>query len=198
MSEKNSFSILIFVFGIALFFSYHIYYHFISSSDSNLVKNYYKDEIEEKNEDIQIKKVSNKVDESKEKYLGIISIPKINLKTGFYNKNSSKNNVERSVTILNESIMPSENNSIVYLAAHSGYGYLAYFKDINKLTNEDMIYLNYKNELYSYIITEIYEMPRNGSIMVDRNINDKYLVLTTCSNNKNMQLVIISKLINKV
>ena len=94
--------------------------------------------------------------------------------------------------------MPENNNSIIYLAAHSGEGHLAYFKNINKLTNNDMIYLNINSKPYYYIITDIYEMPRNGEITVDRNINEKYLVLTTCSNNKNMQLVIVSKMLNKV
>lgn len=180
-----------------MFFSYHIYYHFIKISNNNLIDNYYKNEetIQDNNKS-KIKKMSN--DSSLEEYLGILTIPKINLKIGFYNKNSEKNNVNKNVTLLKDSIMPEMDKSIVYLAAHSGTGYLAYFKDINKLTNNDMIYLNIDNISYSYIITDIYENPKNGEIIIDRNINEKYLVLTTCSKNKNMQLVIVSKMINRI
>ena len=198
MSEKKLFSLLIVIFGIALLFSYHIYYHFESVTSDNLINEYSKKEnYKEKENDVSLEKTSIK-EISKEEYLGILTIPKINLKTGFYNIYSNKNNVSNSVTILKNSIMPEENHSIIYLAAHSGTGYLAYFKDINKLTNEDMIYLNINGNSYSYIVTDIYELPKNGEITVNRNINEKYLVLTTCSNNKNMQLVILSKMINKV
>ena len=134
----------------------------------------------------------------KEEYFGIIEIPKINLKEGFYEKESKYNNVNHSVTLLKESIMPNNSNSIIYLAAHSGSGPLAYFKNLNQLTNEDRINLLYKNEKYSYVIVDIYEYPRKGNIIINRNIHEDYLVLTTCSNHKDMQIVIVSKLINKV
>ena len=196
MKEKKSLSLAIIFMGIALFCSYHIYYHFVDKANDNLVRNYYQKEEIKESSNIEVIKMNNET--SKEEYYGILTIPKINLKTGFYNVNSKNNHVGNSVTILNESIMPEKDNSIIYLAAHSGVGHLAYFKDINRLTNEDMIYLNINSKSYYYTITDIYEISRNGTITVDRNINEKYLVLTTCSNNKNMQLVIVSKMINKV
>ena len=194
MNERKPLSLLIIVFGIALFFSYHIYYHFVSKVNDNLIDKYYEQETKEKETLVSVKN-TNKIDDE---YIGVLTIPKINLEEGFYEKDSSNNNVSKSVTILDDSIMPSEKNSIVYLAAHSGTGHLAYFKDINKLTIDDMIYLNYSNTKYSYSIADIYELPRNGKITIDRNINEKYLVLTTCSKNQNMQLVIVSKMLNKV
>ena len=197
MKEKKVLSLAIIFTGIAMFCSYHIYYHFVDKANDNLVRNFYQKEDMGESDNIKVEKISNN-DTAKEEYYGILSIPKINLKTGFYNINSKNNNVNNSVTILKESIPPENDNSIVYLAAHSGVGHLAYFKNINKLTNEDMIYLNINSKSYYYTITDIYEMPRNGLITVERNINEKYLVLTTCSNNENMQLVIVSKMINKV
>lgn len=195
MREKNLFSLLIIAIGIALFFSYHIYYHFVDVQNDNLVKEYYQNE---EVSEVNIKKINNEEISDMEEYDGILVIPKINLETGFYKKNSSKNNVSKSVTILNESIMPEEDGSIVYLAAHSGVGHLAFFKNLNKLAKEDMIYLDYHQNKYSYVIRDIYEMPKNGKITVNHNINEKYLVLTTCSKNKNMQLVIVSKMLNRV
>ena len=198
MNEKKPFSLIIIIFSIALFFSYHIYYHFVNVVNDNLIDNYYQnEEIIDTSENIEVAQKIN-INNKSEDYYGILTIPKINLKTGFYNKDSSKNNVNNSVTLLNESVMPNENGSIIYLAAHSGSGYLAYFKDLEKLTNEDIINVDVFNKKYIYTITDIYELPKNGEIIVNRNINEDYLVLTTCSKNKNMQLVIISKMINKV
>ena len=195
MREKNLFSLLIIAIGIALFFSYHIYYYFVDVQNNNLVKEYYQNE---EVSEVNIKKINNEEISDMEEYDGILVIPKINLETGFYKKNSSKNNVGKSVTVLNESIMPEESGSIVYLAAHSGLGHLAFFKDLDKLSKEDMVYLDYHQNKYSYVIRDIYEIPKNGKITVNHNINEKYLVLTTCSKNKNMQLVIVSKMLNRV
>ena len=199
MNEKKPISLVIIIFAIALLCSYHIYYHFMTITNNNLVKDYYESEsVDENDAHPQVEKVVNKGADTKEEYLGILIIPKIKLEEGFYNIDSRNNNVSNSVTILKESIMPDKDNSIVYLAAHSGVGPLAYFKDLNKLTNNDILKLRYHQHDYSYIITDIYEMPKNGEISVNRNIHENYLILTTCSNNKNMQLIIISKLFSKV
>lgn len=192
MSEKKPFSLMIIAFTLALFCSYHIYYHFVNIANGDLVKEYYNKQ-EAVNNTLNIVKKSDN-----EEYLGILSIPKINLKTGFYNINSKKNNVSSNVTLLKESVMPEDDGSILYLAAHSGSGYLAYFKDLEKLKEEDIITITYNKNDYLYVISSIYEMPKNGEISVNHNINEKCLVLTTCSKNKNMQLVILAKMINKV
>ena len=195
MKRKYHISLIIVMLSISLFCCYHIYYYLLDTSNDTLIRDYY---VADQVNDVEQEEVVSKLVSKKEDYLGIISIPKINLKTGFYNKNSKKNNVSNSVTLLKESILPGVESSIIYLAAHSGSGYLAYFKNINKLTYEDIIDISINKVNYQYSIFDIYELPKNGSIMVNRNINENYLVLTTCSNNKNMQLVIVSKMINKV
>ena len=200
MNEKKPLSLIIIIFSIAMFCSYHIYYHFANITNNHLIEDYYEKEALENNSSNPVmEKVSRSFEEKKEEeYLGILMIPKIKLVEGFYNKDSVNNNVSNSVTLLKESIMPDMENSIVYLAAHSGIGHLAYFKDLDKLTNEDIIKIKYHNKVYSYTITDVYEMPRNGQIEVNRNIHENYLILTTCSKNKNMQLVIVSKLFNEL
>ena len=194
MNEKKPISLLIIIFTLALFCSYHIYYHFVNIANDNLVRNYYDKSEVVNNSQTSVKKLNT--ENEKEEYLGILTIPKINLKTGFYDINSKNNNVNRNVTLLKDSIMPGDDGSIVYLAAHSGSGPLAYFKDLDKLTDNDNIMVNYHNHNYNYIISSIYEMPKNGEIIVNRNINENTLVLTTCSKNENMQLIILAKMIN--
>ena len=197
MKEKSHISLIIILLSITLFACYHIYYYFMNQKSEILIDSYFSKSERENN----ILPMVNNIKENetiKEEYFGIIEIPKINLKEGFYEKESKYNNVNHSVTLLKESIMPNNSNSIIYLAAHSGSGPLAYFKNLNQLTNEDRINLLYKNEKYSYVIVDIYEYPRKGNIIINRNIHEDYLVLTTCSNHKDMQIVIVSKLINKV
>ena len=195
MREKKPLSLMIIIFTLSLFCSYHIYYHFADVTNGDLVKTYYKRNEEETKSQSIVKKMNLN---NEEQYLGILSIPKINLKTGFYNINSKNNNVNSSVTLLRESIMPDENGSIIYLAAHSGSGYLAYFKDLDKLSEGDIISISYNRKDYQYIINNIYEMPKTGEIAVNHNINEKCLILTTCSKNKNMQLIIFAKMLNQI
>ena len=195
MKEKKPLSLMIIIFTLSLFCSYHIYYHFADVTNGDLVKTYYKKNEEETKSQSIVKKMNLN---NEEQYLGILSIPKINLETGFYNINSKNNNVNNSVTLLRESIMPDKDGSIIYLAAHSGSGYLAYFKDLDKLSENDIISITYNKNNYHYIVNSIYEMPKNGEIIVNHNINEKCLVLTTCSKNKNMQLIIFAKMLNKI
>ena len=190
MNEKKPFSLLIIIFTLAMFCSYHIYYYTVDKVNDTLTRNY--EEKKENNTDVV------KVVNEEEEYLGLLEIPRINLVKGFYNINSSKNNVNSNVTLLKDSIMPNKDNSIIYLAAHSGNGYIAYFKDLNKLTIDDEIIIKYQNKKYLYSINDIYEMDKNGTITVNHNINEKYVVLTTCSNNKDKQLIITGKLINNM
>ena len=42
--------------------------------------------------------------------------------------------------------MPNEENSILFLAAHSGTGEIAYFQNLDKLKPKDIIKLKYKKK----------------------------------------------------
>ena len=124
-----------------------------------------------------LKQKDNKPNKVKE--IGILEIPKINLKRYLYDIN---------VTIIKETISNNENGTIV-LAAHSGNNYNSYFDNLDKLKKDDIIYLKYKNINYQYIVTNIYEKKQNGYISI-KNKNINQLFLTTCSKKKNYQLTI--------
>jgi LPXTG-site transpeptidase (sortase) family protein len=182
--------------SLALFCSYHIYYYFLDIGTNELVEVYY----EEKKEDVVNNKDNNRLvaklsNETKDEYLGILKIPKINLRQGFYSINSKNNNINKAVTILKESTFPSTNGSIIYLIAHSGNGYYAFFKDLDKLSINDIITLDINNNTYQYVVNDIYNMPKTGKIMVNHNIHENYLVLSTCLG-KDKQLIVTSKLLN--
>ena len=133
----------------------------------------------------------------KENHIGKLIIEKINLNNLLYPINSSKNNIEQNVTILKNSEEPSNNNSIMFIAAHSGTGKIAYFKNLDKLQINDIIKLEYKNIKYTYQIKDIWEVKKTGTINVEKE-NNIQLILTTCSpNKKNYQLIINSIQIKK-
>ncbi len=135
---------------------------------------------------------NNKTLETKE--IGILTIDKIQLKNKIYPLNSQHNNVEENVTILQGSISPEKEHSILFLAAHSGTGEVAFFNRLDEMKIGDTIQLQYKEKNYTYQVTVIEEQPKNGKITIPKN-NEKELVLTTCSRkDKSKQLVIISKI----
>lgn len=150
--------------------------------------------------DLSIIKIDNKKEilsidkpifiNNNDKSIGYLKIDKINLNEKLYNINSKENNIEENITILKDSILPDKDNSIVFIAAHSGIGKIAYFEELDELKTNDEIILNINNKTYKYIVKDYWEEKKNGYINVNKE-NKNQLVLTTCSPNKdNYQLVI--------
>lgn len=126
----------------------------------------------------------------KDNNIGKLVINKINREFKIYDINDSKNNVEENVTILNGSIEPNNENSIMFLAAHSGSGKIAFFNDLDKLSIDDEIVLEYKNNKYIYKVYSIWETEKDGDIEINK-LDSKQLILTTCSKkDKTKQLII--------
>lgn len=131
---------------------------------------------------------SDKKDSVTDDSLAILSIKKINLKESIYPLGDKRNNVEEHVTILNGSNLT--NNSLIILAAHSGFGKLAYFNRLDELEIGDKIELNINDKTLIYKLKSSEEQDKTGKIeIVKKNTNQ--LILTTCSkNDKTKQLVI--------
>lgn len=127
----------------------------------------------------------------KEEPIGALIIEKINLNKPLYEINSKKNNIEENITILKGSIEPNKNNSIFFLAAHSGPGEIAFFNNLDKLNINDIITLKYKNIKYYYSVKDIWETNKDGNIEVNKDINNQ-LILTTCSKNDNTKQLVIN------
>lgn len=123
--------------------------------------------------------------------IGSLKIKKLNINENLYKINSEDNNVDKHVTILKESILPENDNSIVFIAAHSGTGEIAYFKNLNLLEENDIINLELNNKKYIYTVKSIWEEPKNGYINVNKE-NEKQLILTTCSPTNNRKQLIVN------
>lgn len=131
-------------------------------------------------------------------YVGNIEIPKINLTRGFTKIDSPYNTVNKNIQVVKGSSYPNVDKGNFILAAHSGNSYLAYFRNLYKLTNGDIVYINYDNVKYIYQIVNIYEQEKTGRIVIYRNEDKTTLTLVTCTkNSKTKQTIYILELINK-
>lgn len=130
------------------------------------------------------------IDNNDNDIIGRIIINKLNINKDLYSIDNPNNNIEKNITILNYSIPPTEDNSIMFIAAHSGNSEISYFKNLDKLKENDEIILIYQNKEYTYTVKNYWEEEKNGYINVQK-LKEKQLILTTCSPSKeNIQLIV--------
>ena len=123
-------------------------------------------------------------------YLGILTIDKINLQQGFYDKDNEHNNVSENLTFLAPSNYPNEKNGNVILVAHSGVTRIAYFRNLYQLKVGDIAKIEYKGHLYTYKIDNIYNETKDGNVTVYRDTNRQTLTMITCTKNDNTKQTI--------
>jgi len=127
-------------------------------------------------------------------YIAILEIPKIDLKKGLVDKDSYQNNVDRNIYTLKETIYPNDEvNSHIILASHSGNSSVSYFRYINRLNLNDIVYIYYKNTKYIYSIIDKYEIEKNGKLQL-KHSNNSNITLISCVGLRN-QVVIIGNLV---
>lgn len=173
----------------------------IAMMDAMFVENHEEDEIEDvpvvENVEVNSNSSENKeyvVDYSK--YLGVLEIPKIRLKRGFYNIDSKYNNIKYNVTMVEGSTLPDVEFGNLILMAHSGDAYISYFAYLYKLEVGDMAYVTYAGRKYEYQIVNIYEVEKNGAVVIKRNYDKSSLTMITCTkDNDTTQTVYISELV---
>lgn len=123
--------------------------------------------------------------EQKYDYIGILEIPKINLKNGFLDLSSRYNNVDYNITVIKGSTFPTEQNNNLILAAHSGACKICFFNKLYKLSLNDVAYIYYKNIKNYYKIVNIYEVEKDGTVPIYRDYAKNTLTLITCTRNSN-------------
>lgn len=189
-------SIINLVIGITLFTYNSVYDYYLNVLDKNKVDNY----INDSKIKVNIVSIDNENtinNEEVNNYLGVISIPKINLEQGFYDIDNPMNNVDKNIELISNSNMPDVENGTLILAAHSGNDRVSYFNKLYKLNIDDEIGIIYNKSKYLYKLIDIYEVEKTGSITLHNINNITSLVLVTCSNfNDNLQVVYISRLVN--
>ena len=145
--------------------------------------------------EFNISSVISEVDYSK--YLGVLEIPKIGLKRGFYNVGSRYNNIQYNVTMVEGSDLPDVVNGNLILMAHSGDAYISYFAYLYRLNIGDSVYVIYNGVKYHYQIVNIYNVPKTGLARVIRNHAKTTLTMFTCTKNDDYsQTFYISELVS--
>lgn len=137
----------------------------------------------------RIKKNNN----SKERILLKINIPKINLLKNIYEVNSYLNHVDKNVTILPESKLGQKG---IILAAHSGNNSNAYFNNISLLNKNDLIYITLQNNTYVYGVKNIYYINKTGYMEIPEELSNTLILITCSVKYKNKQLIVVSTLID--
>lgn len=156
--------------------------------------NQIEEEIEEENNEEVVVSDTNY---TYEEYLGVIDIPKIGLYKGFYNKNSSLNNVKFNLYVLPESNYPDTQNGNLMIAGHSGNYNNSYFTNLHQLVIGDNVIIHYNNLKYTYKIVNIYYEEKDGDVRIFRNKEKTTLTLITCTKDDNTkQTIYIAELSN--
>lgn len=205
--KTNKRYLLIILIGIFFFLlgtSFLIFNYYKQEKQDNIEQEKIEEffEIDEQ-EEIQEEIISDNEETSskvvqEENYIGILEIPKINLKKGLVDKNSPSNNVDKNIYILKETTLPDERiNSHVILASHSGNSYISYFKNLKKLDMKDKVNFYYKNVKYIYEISNKYEIDKTGTTEF-KITNKSDITLITCISGTNKQVVYVANLIGKV
>lgn len=129
-------------------------------------------------------------------YLGVLEIPNIGLKRGFYGLDSRYNNIKYNVTLVEGSSLPDVYQGNLILMAHSGDSYISYFAYLYKLNVGDDCFVTYNGNSYHYVIVNIYEVEKNGIVSIRRNKEKNTLTLITCTkDNDYSQTVYIAELV---
>ena len=139
-----------------------------------------------------IEEIEDITSPSDDNYIGVLEIPKINLKRGFLSIDNPDNIVSKNIQVIKESDMPDVENGLLIIAGHSGTGRLAFFKELHKLSDMDKVYVYYKNTKYTYTVIDKYEVEKTGRALIKRKKNITSLALITCNQeDKTKQIIYI-------
>lgn len=188
------FSILLGVLVISIKYVFYIKNDYI---EEKYIEKFYKEQ-EEIKQNTDTSKTKLSVDNKSQKnnsYIAMLKIPKINLERGLLSVNSSHNNVNENVQILKESDFPDKEYGNFILASHSGTGKTAYFKNLNKLDIDDIVYVLYNGSEYKYKVVNFYDIEKTGEAHIVRNAEKTTLTLITCIARTNKQIIYICELI---
>lgn len=156
-----------------------------------------------KQEVIEEVKINSKEDNTEErtetviKYNMVIQIPKIGVKKVLYDIDSKFNSVDYGIEILQKSDMPNITNGNLILASHNGNSSVSYFNKLDRLIQNDEVYIFYDGLKYIYQLNNIYEVNKTGEVLLNRSNEETILALITCKKNEDKQIIYIFNLISK-
>ena len=193
----------IFLIGSFMYIGRIAYNYYVELRDYNKAQEFLnigKEEVEEIKVNINEEEIKEQPKQEEKKtsnynYIGVLEIPKINIKRGFLNIKDKENNVNKNLQVIKGSDMPNVKNGNLIIAAHSGNSYISYFKNLHKLSNDDVAYVYFNNIKYTYKVAGKYDAEKNGKVTIHRDNKKNTLTLITCSQtDKTKQIVYILEL----
>lgn len=193
----------IFLIGSFMYIGRIAYNYYVELRDYNKAQEFLnigKEEVQEIKVDIDEEEIKEQPKQDEKKtynynYIGVLEIPKINIKRGFLNIKDKGNNVNKNLQVIKGSDMPNVKNGNLIIAAHSGNSYISYFKNLHKLSNDDVAYVYFNNIKYTYKVAGKYDAEKNGKVTIHRDNKKNTLTLITCSQtDKTKQIVYILEL----
>ena len=150
----------------------------------------------EEEEEEEIETPEENIEDNTETYIGTLEIPKIGFYRGFYDKNSSLNNVKINIKIMEVSAYPDEINGNVIIIGHSGNYSNSYFANLYQLAKGDTATITYNDTKYTYQIDNIYTDAKDGTVTIYRDQSQNTLTLITCTkDDETKQTIYIMNLI---
>ena len=104
----------------------------------------------------------------------IINIPKINLYKDINRIDSIYNNVDYGIELL------YKKDNLIILASHRGNSHIAYFNNLHKLKNNDVVKLYVDNKWKEYKVINKYYIEKTGNAIIKQNSEKDTLALITC------------------
>ena len=199
-NAKITLSILFIFIGIAL-----LSYNYLGSIKSNLFS---EKNIELLSQQIELPEEIQTIDEeepdittqvspSPTAYIGWLEVPDVNIKRGFTDFNSPDNKLSKNILLVTGSSMPDVPNGNLILAGHNGRSKVSFFNDLYKLNDGAHAFVTYNGKKYDYTLKKRYDVPKVGTITIERNPNVNTLTLITCHRTDNhTQVVFIFELEN--
>ncbi|MBQ7790404.1 MAG: sortase [Bacilli bacterium] len=192
-------SLFIFISFLMIVVDYYKEYKTIEREEQ-AINEYYEEPVKEvKTETVESIETTKKEEVKKNKeivnYIGILRIPKINLKKGLVDINSKYNDIKYNVMIHNKSTFPDVVGGNFILLAHSGSSSISFFKNLDKLKLDDKVYVDYNGNTYEYKLINIYDIEKNGKAVIKKTTTKSTITLITCRNNTNKQIVLIGELV---
>jgi LPXTG-site transpeptidase (sortase) family protein len=199
-NAKITLSILFIFIGIVL-----LSYNYLGSIKSNLFN---EKNIELLSQQIELPEEVMNVEEEDEpdittqvtpqtNYIGYLSVPDVNIKRGFTSLDSPDNKLSKNILLVKGSSMPDVKNGNLILAGHNGRSWYSFFNDLYKLKDGAHAYVTYNGRVYDYTLKNRYDVPKIGTITVQRNGDVNTLTLITCHRTDNhKQVVFIFELSN--
>lgn len=127
-------------------------------------------------------------EETVDEIIGILSIPVINLKRGFYSYDSPLNDVSKNIQVIEDDM-----DKMLILAAHRGNSKVSFFDNLEKLSMGDEIILDYKHNIFKYRLYYKYYEEKDGNLSIKYDNSKDVLVLITCLKElKNKQVIYIA------